>query len=190
MVWLRRPQTGGIAMLLIKPTEMKKLYTLLAVLCLCVNSKASKTKGFYAPECQVNVINSTAYDLDGLVLWACHYLHIHDVFIRIEYLPDNYVEEGLVRKIYDKIYYIYLKKGLLNLNLVVMHELVHVKQYESGDLNILSASVVTYKNKTIDLNRIHYRDRSYEHEAHAKGRQVWRDYQKHRRELRHQQEVL
>lgn len=172
------------------PTKMKKLYTLLALLGLCLGSKAGKMNSFYAWECEVNLINSTTYDLDDLVHWACRYLDIDDVFIRVEYLPDNYTEEGLVKKIYDKIYYIYLKKGLLNLNLVVMHELVHVKQYESGDLNILSASLVTYKNKAIDLNRVDYAERTYENEAHLKGRQVWRDYQKHKRESRHQQEVL
>ncbi len=127
---------------------------------------------------EINLFNTTDYPLEELAYWTCQYLGIKEVFIRIDYLPDHYRERGMAKKIYDKAYQINLKKNLGNVKLILIHELIHVKQYESGDLKSMQGSFVEFKGRQIDLERVDYMERDFEFEAHAQDGRVLQAYRK------------
>jgi hypothetical protein len=56
-----------------------------------------------------------------------------------------------------------------DINMVLCHEFMHVRQYITGDLQINydKPTLVTYKGKVIDLTKIVYEGRQYEIEAKA-----------------------
>ena len=48
---------------------------------------------------------------------------------------------------------------------VLSHELVHLKQYETGDLQLIGDGKVTWKGETINVLDLNYEDRPWEREA-------------------------
>lgn len=155
---------------------MKNLFAFLIVSGLCTGMVNGQNG--YPFEREINLFNTTDYPLDELVYWTCKYLDINEVFIRIDYLPEHYRERGVVKKFYDRAYQINLKKNLGNVRLVVIHELIHVKQYESGDLKSLHGSFVDYKGKKMNLDRIDYMARGFESEAHALDGHILQEFRK------------
>lgn len=146
-------------------------------ICAVCPAKAPEEKSF------LHVINNTTFDVEEVVRWTCGYLDIRNITICITPQTRYFKEEGFVIKQGD-IYYIYLKKKVSNLKLILIHELIHVKQYESKQLTKIGRTRVSFKGNIIDLTRKEYGRRSFEAEAHANDSRILGEYYRHLRSLR------
>ena len=125
------------------------------------------------PEMPV-VINNTDYNLiPATKLMLIEVLNRDSVFIKFEYMPENYMlthAAFIIEDFFFKNHYaIYLTKNLKgsHLGVVIGHELVHLDQYESGDLKQLNfyEGIYIYKGDTIYNNFIEHDERPYEIDA-------------------------
>src|SRR5690606_8656874 len=121
-------------------------------------------------------------DVEDIILWASEYLGIKDVTICVGYQKRRQ-EEGLVVK-HENIYFLYLKKNLISFRTIIMHELIHIRQYEEKDLVTINPHTVSYKGYVMNLKRTEYLRRPYELEAHSKDSQLLRKYFKHKKAIR------
>lgn len=131
----------------------------------------------------VNVVNNTDYDVEQIILWACDYLDIENITICLGYNRNFSHKEGMLVK-HDNMYFLYLKKRLTSVKLIVIHELIHIKQYEAGDLVSINPHIVNYKGYVINLHRVDYLQRPYELEAHSEDSRILRKYFKYKRAMR------
>lgn len=130
----------------------------------------------------VQVQNNTDYDIEELVAWFCNRIGLRDVFIRVSYLREVPGYDGMVVMHHPKIYFIRIRKDINNYRWVCLHELIHVKQYVSGDLSVLGKSVVSYKGKRINLDEVDYKHRHYEHEAQWETVAFWKKFMRYKRD--------
>lgn len=131
----------------------------------------------------VYVVNNTNYDVEHLILWACDYLRIENVTICVANQHDYLEKAGMLVKHKD-LYFLYLKEKLINYNLIVIHELIHLKQYKARQLVKIDPSTVNYKGLVINLDKVDYFQRLYESEAHSEDSKVLRKYFKHKKRER------
>ncbi len=57
---------------------------------------------------------------------------------------------------------------------VIAHELIHVDQYVSGDLEMVSPREVRFRDRIVDIKRTHYSRRPWELDAEQRGRKLER----------------
>jgi len=71
----------------------------------------------------------------------------------------------------EHLYNIYLQKNATigRMKYVFPHELVHLKQYESGDLRTIDNYGYVWKGDTVQFKDVEYDDRPYEKEALSLG---------------------
>lgn len=75
-------------------------------------------------------------------------------------------------------YVLYVKENVYNLHYILCHELVHLEQYERGDLKISNDfSTVTWKGVTY-TKEYPYTDREWEDEAFRLETKLWKKFKK------------
>jgi hypothetical protein len=105
-----------------------------------------------------------AYDTLNVNLFYSHAgMTIHDMplygfILQIPYKPHTYN--------------IYISRDAANAEEVLIHELIHLRQYEDGDLIIASPSFAIYKGDTIYYKKVPYENRKYEKDAYRETEQV------------------
>lgn len=129
----------------------------------------------------LHVINNTSYNVEEIIRWTCDYLEIRNVTICVAPQTRYFEQSGFVIK-QDDIYYIYIKENLASVHLIMVHELIHVKQYETGELRISNGRLVNFKGANINLKKIPYDLRSYEVEAHNLDSKILQRYYSQRKQ--------
>lgn len=80
-------------------------------------------------------------------------------------------------------YVLYIKEGCCS-NYTLCHEMVHLQQYERGDLRISKDyTTVIWKNKEYGISTA-YNDREWEVEAFSKQSKLWRNFKKSKRKIK------
>jgi len=137
------------------------------------NSIIKKDVTDYSSE-SITIINNTQYNLEPPVkLMLSDVLCIDSVSIKFEYMDDVYAEKYgafIVEDFFFKHHYaIFISRYLAGhkLGIVLGHELVHLDQFESGDLRQLNfySGIYIYKGDTINNNIIEHDDRPQEIDA-------------------------
>ena len=137
------------------------------------NSITKKLKPEYSQE-SIVLINNTQYNLEPPVkLMLSEVLCIDSVSIKFEYMDGIYAEKYaafIIEDFFFKHHYaIFLSRHLRGskLGVVLAHELVHLDQFEKGDLQQLNfyTGMYIYKGDTIDTNIIEHDDRAFEIDA-------------------------
>lgn len=123
----------------------------------------------------IEVINGTDYDVDTTLLTiADKIMELDTLTIRVYYSTITMEKDGIivnnfaVKNILPHDYTINIGRnanaGLIRK--VLAHEMVHIKQYEKGDLiEVEKGKILEYKGKTIDLLNSDYKRRPYEIDA-------------------------
>lgn len=133
----------------------------------------------------IYIENNTDYDIEfktKLILNSI--LHIDSVFIKYEYMDEPRFIDGhkvgayvVKNKFFDNQYNISLSKTLklYHVDIIIAHELIHVQQHESFDLEIISRNlgIYIYKGDTIDTYFVPYLSRGYEIDAYEREDSVY-----------------
>ena len=137
------------------------------------NSITQKNDPIYSHE-SVIIINNTDYNLEPPIkLMLSDVLCIDSVSIKFEYMDDiNATKYAafIIEDFFFKHHYVIFMSRHLNgskLGVVLGHELVHLDQFETGDLIQLNfyTGIYIYKGDTINNNIIEHDDRPYEIDA-------------------------
>lgn len=125
----------------------------------------------------LHIRNHTYYDVKDPIRWFCEKYDIRDAYIRVSFLnrSDFY---GMITHQQPNIYFIRLKKGCPNVGVVLMHELIHMHQYHSGQLIQSEQNSVRYHGRKIDLDKISYKEREFEKDAKRDGPLLWSAYKR------------
>ncbi|MDR7128110.1 hypothetical protein J2X69_000438 [Algoriphagus sp. 4150] len=126
----------------------------------------------------LHIRNHTFYDVEDPIRWFCEKYDIRDAYIRVSFLDDLSDFHGMITHHQPNIYFIRLKKRCLNIGMVLMHELVHMHQYHSGQLTQSEEKSVMYHGRRINLDEISYKEREFEKDANRDGLLLWRDYKR------------
>ena len=127
------------------------------------------------------VMNETEMTfLDTIAYLGMKQLGMESNLIKFIPLSDNAKEEFKIQTdsdlrahlIYqDKISYIYIDKMTKDESILVMsHEFLHIKQYDSQRLKLIKAGKVVWLGDTIDVVTIDYNSRPWEIEAFKEER--------------------
>lgn len=115
----------------------------------------------------IYIINHTSYEAD----FVAQYLHdekINNVTVVIKYFPEviryKVSDPAFVRQASEDLYIIYIKKNRPDdySRILLLHEIIHVKQYKKRDLVRISKSIIQYKGRRYNLN--HYSRDDLPHE--------------------------
>ena len=89
---------------------------------------------------------------------------------------SNDVEfEAILSNPFYKSYILYTKDDVVS-QYIICHEMIHMSQYERGDLKMSSDfSKITWKGKIFD-NSISYDKREWEQEAFSKQNALWKKF--------------
>lgn len=73
-------------------------------------------------------------------------------------------------------YVLYVRENVFNLQQILCHEMVHLQQYERGDLKMSNDfKTVTWKGEEY-TNDSYYEDREWEVEAFSKQNKLWKKF--------------
>ena len=98
-----------------------------------------------------------------------------------ELSTDNVEFAALLQQSTPELYVLFVRKSKVGLAQIICHEMVHLKQYVSGDLKMNSDfRTVTWKGKTYD-NSSEYFSREWEIEARALENKLWRKFKKYKK---------
>lgn len=127
------------------------------------------------------VINQTSKKyLDTIVHSGLSSVGVHDVSVVIQPISkrvrDSF-EGGGVYHAYivfrNNTYTIYIDDvGKLESITVLSHEIIHLQQYELGQLKIINGTTPVWKGEIIDISNVPYEDRPWEKEAFNKQNSV------------------
>ena len=139
-----------------------------------INTKIEKKLNpIYSTE-SIIIINETDYNLEEPIkLMLKDVLCLDSISIKIEYMPDKYSTEYaafIVEDFFFKHHYaIFMSRYLKGhkIGLILAHELIHLEQFESGDLIQYNfyGGIFIYKGDTINTNLIEHDHRAYEMDA-------------------------
>ena len=147
-----------------------------------LNSNITQKINLDYSEESIIIVNNTDYNLEPPVkLMLSEVLCIDSVSITFEYMQDEYAERFaayIIEDFFFKHHYaIFISKNLKGhkLGVTLGHELIHLKQFESGDLIQLSFSdgFYIYKGDTINTNYVAHDDRPYEIDALEKEEETY-----------------
>ncbi|WP_057938556.1 hypothetical protein [Algoriphagus resistens] len=125
----------------------------------------------------LHIRNHTYYEAKDPIRWFCEKYDIRDAYIRVSFL-DRSDFYGMISHQQPNIYFIRLRKGCPNVGVVLMHELIHMHQYHSGQLTQSEQKSVMYHGRKIDLDEISYKEREFEKDAKRDGPLLWRTYKR------------
>lgn len=79
-------------------------------------------------------------------------------------------------------YLLMIREGVAGLQYIICHEMVHLKQYESGRLAMSSDyKTVTWEGKEFDYTSDYF-EREWEEEARSEENRLWKLFKKHKKE--------
>lgn len=125
------------------------------------------------------------FNLEDLLNFCAKELNISDdVSITVtqnenllEKLSKDVEYDALLCKMLPKQYVLYTKYKIVS-QYVVCHEMIHMSQYERGDLHISpDFKKITWKGEIFD-NSISYDEREWEKEAFSKQNKLWKNFKK------------
>jgi hypothetical protein len=138
-----------------------------------------------------HVINTNTFytNVEEVSLVYADEVSNNDLIINIIYTPTALLlaneKLAFVRYMGNHTYFIYLSPDIQEKQIprVLAHEFIHIGQFESGRLRILSEkdNLVMYNEKVYDLNVHSYYNLPYEKEARVKSSHLltkYRNYQK------------
>lgn len=144
----------------------------------------NKPNKFVFPKSLV-VLNYTHYEIDTLTKTILYNVLGYDrVLVEFKYMPDEliygaYILKGHIVKDleHSHSYTVYVSKYLREIEFIpfITHELIHLDQFETGEL--IQPSVFTnymiYKGDTINLLQTSYQNRDYEINAFERENEVF-----------------
>ncbi len=128
----------------------------------------------------LHIRNHTYYEVEDPIRWFCEKYDIQDAYIRVSFL-DRSDFYGMISHQQPNIFFIRLRRGCPNVGVVLMHELIHLHQYQSGQLIQSEQKSVMYHGRKIDLDEISYKEREFEKDAKRDGPLLWKTYKRHLR---------
>lgn len=96
------------------------------------------------------------------------------------YSTDEIKIDALLNKIKDHTYNLIIRE-YANLKTIIPHEMIHLHQYEAGDLKINKFEnniIFEYKGKEYNPDTP-YKDRPWEQEAHDLDNKLYKKYKKY-----------
>lgn len=132
-----------------------------------------------------NLKESKNFKIEDLILFCIKELNItDDITITLtqnekllKTLSKDVDFEALLYQILPKQYVLYTKNKTIS-PYVLCHEMVHLHQYEKGDLRMSSdLKQITWKGTTFD-NTASYTEREWEIEAFSKQNKLWKNFKK------------
>ncbi|MFW5847334.1 MAG: hypothetical protein ACOCVF_00245 [bacterium] len=135
----------------------------------------------------ISVNNTTEFKIDTMLMVVTNKMFKYDTinidvfYITTKLISNEFIIHAHIIKHYfmPHSYILYLNKNLnrTQIHEVVMHELIHLDQYESGDLIISEdGKFFIYKGKKIKMNSVSYYNRPYEKEAFANTQRLLNEY--------------
>ncbi len=126
----------------------------------------------------IHIRNHTDYELEDPIVWFCLTYGINDAYIRISYLDHLHSYQGMISYQYPATYFIKIKKNHPNPVQILMHELVHLRQFYTGELQQSGEKSVMYMGSEIDLGHIPYPKRPFEISAFKQTPLLLKEYRK------------
>lgn len=120
------------------------------------------------------VINNTEYNLEAPTKIILNNTFSHDsLVVKFEYMPDEFTHTHAAFVIadffFENHYVVYMSKYLEGhrINMVLVHELIHIDQFESGDLqqHNFYTGIYIYKGDTINNDTLEHDERPFEIDA-------------------------
>ena len=136
----------------------------------------------------INTIESPKkFNVETLLNFLAEKLNIkEDVELSVAYndsllnrLSNENVEySALLQNPVPKQYFLFVKSDINELQYILCHEMVHLSQYERGDLKISSDyKTITWKGNVFD-NSHDYACREWEQEAFKLQTKLWKEFKK------------
>jgi hypothetical protein len=130
----------------------------------------------------LHIRNHTDLDVETPIRWFCKKFGIENAYIRVSYFesPDKPFLGILTHQV-PNVYFIKISRRSWSAGAVLMHELVHVRQYYTGELSQQSHSKLMYMGRQIDLHEVSYAERKYEQAALSEGNSLWKAFRKEKK---------
>jgi len=156
------------------------LIALAVIISIIAEARREKRVNHFIFPASMEIINKTNEKrADTIAMIIANKIFLFDTLkIGIVYLPKEYKDGetefmGFVQKnsFQPHEYFIFVKKGILPISIkkLLSHEMLHVKQYEDGELiPIFQQPLVVYMGDTIDFRQVPYNKRQFEIDAFAK----------------------
>lgn len=138
---------------------------------------------------KIGIESPKKFDVEELLTFLAEELNIsEDVELMIVYNDDllerlshgDIEYEALLQRVLPDNYVLYVKENISGLQYILCHEMVHLSQYERGDLEMSSDfKTVTWNGETFD-NTSDYFEREWEEEARSKENKLWKAFKKNR----------
>ena len=130
----------------------------------------------------MDIINYTKLNIENLIEFCADKLNVSAKLIVMynDNLLDKFssadieIEALLYKSVLDHTYSLILRKGLKP-DLIICHEMIHLQQYETGDLD-LDMRTKTFYWKGKAYRDIPYMDRPWEIETFRKDRKLLKAY--------------
>jgi len=146
-------------------------------------------QNFEFPE-TITINNTTKFNIDTTIMIVLHEIFKHDtVHIDIYYLTNNlmdndYIIQAHIIKHYfiPHTYILYLNRYINNNELlyIIIHELIHLHQYETNSLIIVNdfngGNYYIYLGDKHKMSDVDYYNREYEQDAYNKTQEILNIY--------------
>lgn len=135
-----------------------------------------------------NIKSPKKFDVEELIQFLADQLDINeDVELSIIYndkllerLSKDVEFQALLSNPIPHNYVLMVKEDVSGLQYIICHEMVHLKQYESGRLKMSSDfRTVIWDGEVFD-NTSNYFEREWEEEARSKESKLWKEFKKNR----------
>ena len=135
-----------------------------------------------------NLNQPKQFNVEELLQFIANILNIKDdVKLTVAYndsllnrLSGDIQYSALLCNPLPKTYYLHIKTSA-NLKSVLCHEMIHLQQYERGDLSMNSDyTQITWKGKLYD-SKCDYNKRPWEIEAFSKQNELWKLFKNHKK---------
>lgn len=140
-----------------------------------------------------NIKPRKCWDFRDLVKWILtNYYNHNNVTINIYYndkICDKFSTsdikiDAILEQLTIPHTYNLLVREYSDLKTIICHELIHLDQYERGDLKVVrleNTTLFRWKNEDYDSNTP-YNDRPWEKEAHDLDGKLWKEYKKYKKQ--------
>lgn len=138
---------------------------------------------------KIGIESPKKFDVEELLTFLAEELNIsEDVELMVVYNDDllNRLSRGeieyeaLLQRILPNSYTLHIKENISGLQYVLCHEMIHLQQYDRGDLQMSSDfRTVIWKGETFD-NSSEYLEREWEEEAFGLQNKLWKKFKKNK----------
>lgn len=138
---------------------------------------------------KIGIESPKKFDVEELLTFLAEELNIDkDVELLVVYNNDllnklstgNIEYEALLCNPTKNCYVLYIKEDISGLQYVLCHEMVHLQQYNRGDLQMSSDfKTVIWKGETFN-NSSEYLEREWEEEAFNLQNKLWKKFKKNK----------